>query len=79
MSLVPGRNRRLESAVSIFLLAVLSVIAGAVLIEQADPDMTRFGLDATMALPSNQRQSRSKQDSNLSTLLPTAAICKRNR
>jgi len=71
MSLVPGRNRRLESAVSIFLLAVLSVFAGAVLIEQADPDMTRFGLDATMALPSNQRQSRSKQDSNLSTLLPT--------
>lgn len=42
----PGRNRRLESAVSILLLVVLFFVALAVLIKQADVDMTRFGLGA---------------------------------
>jgi len=46
MPLAAGRNRRLESAVSILLLVVLFLIALAVLIKQADVDMTRFGLGA---------------------------------
>ena len=50
----PGRNRRLESAVSILLLVVLFLIALAVLIKQADVDMTRFGLGAA-AQPDSQK------------------------
>ena len=56
---------------SIFLLAVISIIAGAVFLEQADLDMTRFGLDATIVPPSDQRQSLTRQALDLSTLLPT--------
>jgi hypothetical protein len=48
-----GRNKRLESAVSILLLVVLFLIALAVLIKQADVDMTRFGLGAA-AQPDSQ-------------------------
>jgi hypothetical protein len=50
----PGRNRRLESAVSILLLVVLFLSALAVLIKQADVDMTRFGLGAA-AQPDSQQ------------------------
>jgi len=59
----PGRNRRLESAVSILLLAVLFLIALAVLIKQADVDMTRFGLGAAA-------QPDSQQAPNLAALTP---------
>ncbi len=54
MPLAAGRNRRLESAVSILLLVVLLLIALAVLIKQADVDMTRFGLGAA-AQPDSQQ------------------------
>jgi len=47
-------GRRLESAVSILLLVVLFLIALAVLIKQADVDMTRFGLGAA-AQPDSQQ------------------------
>ncbi len=46
---VPGRNQRLESAVSVLLLAVLFLIGLGVFIKQADVDMSRFGIEAQTA------------------------------
>ena len=54
MASAPGRNRRLESAVSILLLVVLFLIALAILVKQADVDMARFGLGAA-AQPDSQQ------------------------
>jgi len=46
MSSKPGRANRLESAVSICLLAVLFLIALGMLIKQSCTDMSRFGIEA---------------------------------
>ncbi|MHC4574408.1 MAG: DUF6599 family protein [Planctomycetota bacterium] len=47
MSATPGRAKRLESAISICLLAILFLIGLGILIKQFDADMSRFGIDAT--------------------------------
>jgi len=44
MSLMPGRARRLESAISICLLAVLILIGLVVFVKQSYVDMGRFGI-----------------------------------
>jgi len=49
MSSVPAPARRLESAVSICLLAILFLVAVGVLLKQADVDMSRFGTDPVAA------------------------------
>ena len=49
MSSVPVPTRRLESAVSICLLAILFLVAAGVLLKQGDVDMSRFGTDPVAA------------------------------
>jgi hypothetical protein len=49
MGSIPSRTRRLESAVSICLLAVLFLIAVGILHKQAQVDMARFGTDPVAA------------------------------
>lgn len=44
MSSIPGRARRLESAVSTCLLAILLLIGVGVFLKQFDVDMSRFGI-----------------------------------
>ena len=63
MSLVPGRARRLESAISICLLAILLLIGVGVFLKQFDIDMERFGVDVTAA-------PKSEIPLELSSLLP---------
>jgi len=46
---VPGRNKRLESTVSVLLLAVLFLIGLVVFVKQADVDMSRFGIESEIA------------------------------
>lgn len=70
MASVAGRNRRLESVVSILLLAVLLLITVAVLIKQADSDMSRFGLDANSAQYSEKPQTGLQEVPDLAALLP---------
>jgi hypothetical protein len=50
MSSEPGRARRLESAISICLLAVLLLIVIGVFVKQSNVDMSRFGIEAA-AIP----------------------------
>jgi len=53
MSLMPGRARRLESAISICLLAMLLLIGVGVFLKQFDVDMGRFGIE-TAAVPKSE-------------------------
>ena len=46
MSSKPGRAKRLESAISICLLAILLLIGLGVFVKQFDVDMSRFGIEA---------------------------------
>jgi hypothetical protein len=50
MSQVPGRAKRLESVISICLLAILFLTGVGVFVKQSDYDMSRFGI-GTAALP----------------------------
>jgi len=49
MSSIPAPARRLESVVSICLLALLVLVAVGVLLKQSDVDMSRFGMDPVAA------------------------------
>ena len=49
MGLIRRRAKRLESAISICLLAILLAIAVGVLLKQSDYDMGRFGIDTAAA------------------------------
>lgn len=53
MSSMPGRAKRLESAVSVCLLAVLFLIGLGVFIKQSRVDMSRFGMEAA-AVPESE-------------------------
>jgi hypothetical protein len=53
MSSEPGRAKRLESVISICLLAVLFLIALGVFIKQSRVDMSRFGMEAA-AVPESE-------------------------
>jgi hypothetical protein len=44
-------TKRLESAISIFILVILVLIAVGVLLKQSDSDMTRFGIDTAVKSP----------------------------
>ncbi len=71
MGSVPGRNKRLESAVSVLLLAVLFLIGLGVFIKQADVDMGRFGIEAQIAELSAQIAGAKKiEEPDLVSLAP---------
>lgn len=70
MGSVPGRNKRLESAISILLLAVLLLIGLGVFIRQFDVDMGRFGIDTTTAGPSLEQTEPNTQEPALDALMP---------
>jgi len=54
MSLVTGQAKRLESAISILLLAILFLIGLGVFIKQSDFDMSRFGINTAALVLSAQ-------------------------
>jgi hypothetical protein len=70
MSSVPGRNKRLESAISILLLAILLLIGLGVFIKQFNVDMGRFGIDTTTAGPSLEQTAAITQEPVLDALKP---------
>jgi hypothetical protein len=70
MASVPCRNKRLESAVSVFLLAVLLLIGLGVFIRQFDVDMGRFGIDTTTAGPLLEQTEPNTQEPALDALMP---------
>jgi hypothetical protein len=70
MGSVPCRNKRLESAVSVFLLAVLLLIGLGVFIRQFDVDMGRFGIDTTTAGPLLEQTEPNTQEPALDALMP---------
>ncbi len=81
MSSVPGRNKRprlgegrgrskIESAISILLLAVLLLIGLGVFIRQFDVDMVRFGIDTTTAGPLSEQIEPNTQEPALDALMP---------
>jgi hypothetical protein len=71
MGPVPGRNRRLESAISIFLLVILFLIGLGVFVRQFDGDVSRFGIDTTIAGPSAQQTKAGTQGPALESLSPS--------
>ena len=72
MSSAPAPARRLESAVSICLLAVLVLVAAGVLLKQADVNMSRFGTDPVAAgvIESEPQAMTAQGEIPLTTLLP---------
>jgi len=70
MSSVPGRNKRLESAISILLLALLLLIGLGIFIRQFDVDMVRFGIDTTTAGPLSEQIEPNTQEPFLDALTP---------
>jgi hypothetical protein len=70
MGSVPGRNKRLESAISVLLLAVLLLIGLGVYIRQFDVDMGRFGIDTTTAGPLLEQTEPNTQEPALDALMP---------
>ncbi len=71
MGSIPGRAKRLESAISICLLGILFLIAVGVFIKQFDVDMSRFGIDTDAAgLSSQQIEVNKEQKTALSSLTP---------
>jgi len=71
MASVPGRAKRLESVVSICLLAILFLIGTGILIKQSHYDMSRFGIETTSAELSPQKLEVDREEETpLSTLVP---------
>ncbi len=70
MGPVSGRNKRLESAISVLLLALLLLIGLGVFIRQFDVDMVRFGIDTTTAGPLSEQIEPSTQEPFLDALTP---------
>ncbi len=70
MSSVPGRNKRLESAISVLLLTLLLLIGIGVFIRQFDVDMVRFGIDTTTAGPLSEQIEPNTQEQFLDALMP---------
>ncbi len=54
MDSVSSRAKRLESAISVFLLVILFLIGLAVFVKQSDFDMSRFGIGAAILSPPAQ-------------------------
>ncbi len=70
MGSVPGRNKRLESAISILILGLLLLIGLGVFIRQFDVDMVRFGIDTTTAGPLLEQIEPNTQEPALDALMP---------
>ncbi|MEA3226401.1 MAG: DUF6599 family protein [Planctomycetota bacterium] len=70
MSSVLGRNRRLESRISVLLLVVLLIIALGVFRRQSDVDMSRFGIDMTTSAPLLKHVESDTQEQALDALTP---------
>ena len=70
MGSAPGLNKRLESVISILLLAVLLLIGLGVFVRQLDVDMGRFGIDTTTAGPLLQKTEPNTQELSLDALTP---------
>jgi hypothetical protein len=71
MGLVSGRVKRLESAISICLLALLFLIAVGIFIKQFDTDMGRFGIDIpTTELSPAKLEAGREEKTALSSLAP---------
>jgi hypothetical protein len=62
MDSASSRSGRLESAISIFLLAILFLIGFAIFIKQSDFDMSRFGMGAATSLLSAQGYKTSAEE-----------------
>jgi hypothetical protein len=72
MSLVAGQAKRLESAISIFLLAVLFLIGLAIFIKQFDFDMSRFGMGAAATfLPAQGYKTGTEEKPSFDVLVPS--------
>jgi hypothetical protein len=70
MGLVPGRAKRLESAISICLLAILSLIGVGVFIKQFNYNMSRYGIDTTAIPKLETRNSKFEIPFELSSFVP---------
>ncbi|MHC4571462.1 MAG: DUF6599 family protein [Planctomycetota bacterium] len=71
MDSVPDRAKRLESVVSICLLAILFLIVTGILIKQSHYNMSRFGIDTVTAELSPQKLEVNKEkETPLSALVP---------
>lgn len=57
MDSTSGRAKKLESVVSISLLAILIIITITILITQSDYDMSRFGVGTTVSAPGTEKIS----------------------
>ncbi len=70
MGSVPGRNKRLESAISVLLLTLLLLIGIGVFIRQFNVDMVRFGIDTTTAGLLSEQIEPNTQEPALDALMP---------
>ncbi len=57
MDSIKGKQKKLESVVGFFLLAILTIITITILITQSDYDMTRFGVGAAVSSPGTEKIS----------------------
>jgi len=71
MDSTPKRAKRLESAISICLLAILFLIAVRVFLKQSDFDMGRFGIYTADSGPPSQKSQADSLETILGTLAPT--------
>lgn len=71
MDSTPRRAKRLESAISICLLAILSLITLGVFLKQSDSDMSRFGIYTAASGTSSQKLQENNLQVALGTLTPT--------
>lgn len=70
MGSVPGRSKRLESVISICLLAVLVLTGIGIFIQQSKYDMSRFGMDAAAVSETEPQSSKSETVPELSPFTP---------
>jgi len=64
------RKKQLESAISIFILAVLAIIGAAILQKGFNTDMTRFGIDTAAIQKSQIQDSKSDVVFELAIMVP---------
>ncbi len=70
MGLVPGRAKRLESVISICLLAILFLIGVGVFIKQFNYNMSRYGIDTATISKLETQNSKFEIPFELSSLVP---------
>ena len=71
MGSIKYRARRLESVISICILAILFLIGLGIFIKQSDYDMSRFGMDTTITeLSSAMLEANGEEETTLSSMVP---------